>query len=873
MRIRKIEFENINSYVGKVTIDFTDPQYKKNNNQFVISGETGNGKSTILDAISLALYGRTDRLGKITDQNLEEILNRQSGTCMAAVEYECAKGLFRSEFEGGRAYKKRSGNPQKPKYRIYSINHDASRDLLRSSDTSVDRLGNDTEGLTGLSYDQFSRCILIPQGQFDAFLTSSEKEKGNILAKLSNTEHYKKMGTYLWTKCNDKEKDLDTQIKLRDGTFVLSPEEVKEKEERLGELDTEIETLKNKIEAVQAYIDANNRLTQAVQRFESAKKEMLKQEALAGEMEGKKKELEGARKAQACGGEYGVFNSTEKDLAESLQKNRALLENEGKDRKALAAELEQYLSDHRADAELAPVRGQINAEKKNLENLNKTVSELRKGKAELEKQLESGRQNQVVLEARQAALQAEMASYAGQNSQSLARYIRGTLKSGDICPVCGNNFAGADHKHVAQEGREEADKAQPVIAAFLSLEEESDSLQKEISDTQTEVVRIKAGIGAKDEAMEEKEAEKQKHLSEIGSLIAPWGLSLEAGEENAAIDKALGTLRALGEAYGEKKNILEILRAIEQQEQRRDEARQKLEEAMRKNGFLSLDAFLDSRREDKDINRLETDLRAFEKTIQTAEANYRMAEQEYAACQELEQSGKTMEALQEEKKQLENSRDQCSQEIGGIREALKNNEDNKKRREEYEHTIAEIKRELPVLREIKSMIGTKEGDKFQTFVQTIIFGNFLDRADEYFHTMLPEYRMKQHEDMEDGKAVKKLDIDIMQVNNDGTDIRGIKNLSGGEKFIASLALALGIAEFAGQNSAVESIFLDEGFGSLSGEPLQQAIACLKRLGGTGKTLGIITHVEPVIEAFNSLELKAEKRNGRSTLRGPGVTQI
>ncbi len=101
--------------------------------------------------------------------------------------------------------------------------------------------------------------------------------------------------------------------------------------------------------------------------------------------------------------------------------------------------------------------------------------------------------------------------------------------------------------------------------------------------------------------------------------------------------------------------------------------------------------------------------------------------------------------------------------------------------------------------------------------------------------------------------------------------REIGNFSGGEKFIISLSLALAMAEFAGQNGDVECIFLDEGFGTLSGEPLLDAINALKRLSSTGKMLGIITHIETVIQAFNKIE--AQKIGEKSRLYGPGVTYV
>lgn len=111
-----------------------------------------------------------------------------------------------------------------------------------------------------------------------------------------------------------------------------------------------------------------------------------------------------------------------------------------------------------------------------------------------------------------------------------------------------------------------------------------------------------------------------------------------------------------------------------------------------------------------------------------------------------------------------------------------------------------------------------------------------------------------------------IEFHVIERMPDNTEIkRELLNFSGGEKFVISLSLALAMSEFAGQNGDVECIFLDEGFGTLSGKPLDDAIDALKKLSNTGKMLGIITHIDPVIQAFNKIE--AVKSGERSVLKG------
>ena len=231
MKIRKIHFKNINSLRGEHIVDFTVSPLLASQ-LFAITGPTGSGKSTILDVISLSLYCRVPRLGKITKKVISgsgAILTRNTNEAFASVEYECNKGVFRSTWSIST-----SRNNTLRDYEM-ELSDLASNNLLELKKSDIP---GKNEEFIGLNYDQFIKSILLAQGEFAEFLKVNKSERGELLEKITGTGIYRDLGKKAFEKKNQFAKTLEDlrlqQLLLKDS--LLLDEELLESQKRDEEL-------------------------------------------------------------------------------------------------------------------------------------------------------------------------------------------------------------------------------------------------------------------------------------------------------------------------------------------------------------------------------------------------------------------------------------------------------------------------------------------------------------------------------------------------------------------------------------------------------------------------------------------------------------
>ena len=912
MKPLKLTMSAFGSYAGKNVIDFTGQQQ----GIFLITGDTGAGKTTIFDAITYALYNQTSG-GERNGNMMRSQYAQQETETYVELEF-----LYR-----GQTYRVRRNPDYKitktlknGKIREQKVPH--SVELTMPDGTVFPEKKNATDAkiieILGLTADQFSQIVMIAQGDFLKLLYTKSDERKMIFSKLFRTDIYWKIQENL----RRKSMEMDERIQENDRAFeqeksriILLPESeelpldelVERLRERLKDALKEQNLRRANVEELNKKItkyEEINKLFVSLEKIRQTGKEL---EARQAESKERRQQIENARKAdkvlvaeqQNLRQQQEVEQSAQAiaKMTETLANNQEMFETlktqqqeaEAKQKREAAdiqkkmLALEQSFPSYEA---LQNARSEEQQAKKVWEDLGKTSEEsFHKKKAGIAALKEQQKQQEQVVE--QTKKNWEQTSLSASESakhyehmyeaflKEQAGILAENLSAGCPCPVCGSTVHPdpaklSDHAvtelEVEQAKKTRAaaeEKRDMAYAAFEAEKTEKQKLAQAVEKEEADFVLAQTIAKQQRKEAEQNYVSLQKIAEQIREKLVYPSLA-EAKKQYAAMQKALEAAeqeierkRQKVSELAEAMNTLKGQKLAEEENQKTAKklaAKTEKEYAklLEKSGFVSEETYHLAILPERSRSKLEREEKEYESQCLRQQSEQKLLEKQV--------SGKTYtdtaelnEQLKAEKQALKETEKTYME----LHTAYENDRSVLQNCAVYLEKGKKLESEDQVIKSLsKTANGRLSGSAkidFETYIQRQYFKQIIHEANKRLLTMSNhQFILKLKEEANTGRKTNEgLDLSVYSLVTDSE--RDVKTLSGGESFLAALAMALGLSDIVERSAGAihpDMMFIDEGFGSLDAQSRQQAIEVLAELAGDSRMVGIISHVTELKEQID-----------------------
>ena len=951
MKILAIRLKNLTSIEGTVEVDFTaEPLCSAG--IFAISGPTGAGKSTLLDALCLALYDKAPRFAasvesvnladvgdnRINQSDVRNLLRRGTSDGYAEVDFLGVDGhRYRSCWSVRRTRNKVSGSLQPQMMEVKEL--DTGKEF---QGTKKELLAQLVE-LIGLTYEQFTRTVLLAQNDFATFLKSKGAAKAELLEKLTGTGVYSFISQEVFARNKAAQEEV-ALIHNKMSVIELIPEE-----EQLA-LQKEKELLAEKrSEGIKLLAEQNAQLnvvrslkTQEELRTKKQKEEQGEQarlktalDILASQEEGLVRfkaqweaiqpDLKRARQldVQIQSQQEGYIQSqqllqaarkqvreqdkrkqmVEEQLHLSYQTLRRLLNVAGTEDSLLLEQVEETLRQEEGNLSagietnekrlerlnafgypsLADEQVKLQKELARQQNIRQLTEALKKAMSEIEHLEKEAADCSKELSEREVALKTVQRLY--ENARMAVgkdvKALRRQLEEGEACPVCGST---SHPYHREQEVvdtlfRNMEQEYNAATAVYQQVNNRSIALQRDLAHQKMIAGQVREQLSAFQEESADtgNEEQIQQRLGELAKLILEYrNLYAEWQRGDEEIKKLRSHYEALRENVSRCRLAMQKVSAANEQsvllqnaaiaEQKRFEVIEKALDTLRRerSGLLKGKSADEA---EAAVARREGELNL---ALEKARKEVETAQNGLSGLQgELKQIASSIEELQVRQKQIEFP-EQLPEAIKKQQEENLNTErslsiiearllqqaKNKAVVEQIAKELSEKQSVADRWAKLNKLIGSADGAKFKVIAQSYTLNLLLLHANKHLSYLSKRYKLQQ---VPGTLALQVVDCDMCD------EIRTVYSLSGGESFLISLALALGLSSLSSNNLKVESLFIDEGFGSLDAESLRTAMEALEQLQMQGRKIGVISHVQEMSERI-SVQVQVHKKvNGKSVL--------
>lgn len=917
MRPLKLIMSAFGPYAGSTEVDFTSLGER---GLYLITGDTGAGKTTIFDAITFALYGEAS--GEI----------REASMLRSNYADEKTPTFVELSFVlGGKEYRVRR-NPEynRPKARGEGFTLQKSDAELTLPDGKIITRQKDVNQqiveILGIDRSQFTRIAMIAQGDFRKLLFASTEERKKIFQKLFHTHLYQSLQEELKRSSGQLRKEYEAAsastdqyvegilcaqddplqdevqkarehqlpvaeiIELLEGLIASDETAMQHCEQEEQELSAKISAADQTLAIAReqerqkkSFADAKVQLAEETERMTQHK------ENLAQALQQKPKIEELTRKAAALSvrlSEYEQMDHLALEvmrLTKELSKNRQNFEKQSQSLESLQTtlkadkqELDMLQDAGEEEARLTAQIEKILQRKDALQGLGKELSEIEKTEEKLRSVQQKYQKKQTEAENAQASYDNMRKAYLDEQAGILAQ----DLADGEACPVCGS----IHHPHPA-----EISAQAPTKEALEQAGASAEQAAKEAGEASRYAGELRGQLNGQRQALEksakqllgaDSDADLTVQQQETDAELEALQESLQEAEERGTRRKELTAKipeaeETLKRKEAELQELKESAASLTAQRDAAEEQRMRLQETLAYPTKAEAEAKIRQMTKDQKtladgVAGADKALHESEKKLAALDAAINQTRQQLEAHEELDPEAE--EARRETLAMQQRTAAERKQEFHTRVSANRITREQIRTRQAQLETVESKWRWVKVLSDTAGgNLAGKEKIMLETYVQMAYFDRIIARANVRFLVMSGgQYELKRRRGAENNRSQSGLELDVVDHYN-GSE-RSVKTLSGGESFKASLSLALGLSDEIQASAGgirLDTMFVDEGFGSLDEESLQQAMESLAGLADGNRLVGIISHV-PELKTRIEKQIQVHKdRTGGSRVEVRG----
>lgn len=881
MKPVSVRFKCFGPYMDEQFIDFEELE---KNGLFLICGETGAGKTTILDAICYALYCESSgglrgdienmrcKLAEKTDETLVEFIFDSHG----------------KRYKFARAMKYKTKNLHK--YHNCYIWNGTEWEVL---DTGLSQVTARAERLVGLTCGQFRQVIILPQGKFEEFLVSDSKKKEEILVTLFNVQQWSRICEEITRRVNQRAAVLEREkTAIAEGLRRYGCANLEALGEKRVQMETELEALIPQAAAAET-AEAKARETLQIQ-LQVAKdhQELARRQKNLDALKAQEPSIQSleaslvlADRAEQVREVYEQFHGARRELNRAAAAVQDCARREQDAMQALA-EADARLEGHQTFVPAMEEKKGLLLRLENARPVYENLQNLRQCYSQAHIRLQScGRaleEKQQILNIRDGELAAafaeqEQARTAYDRAQiqyrlGIGGILAATLEMGKPCPVCGSREHPAparnEANHVSESQLDKLAKAMSradkAVTAAISARTQAEQARNE---AQSAFGGAREQLAAAQADCENAEKQKIAGIEDTNSLLRVIGRERRELESWETAGKKL--LAAKTEAQGSCLAAkLAMEKAVREQEQaEREFARQNeiWEDRRGEAGFASEQDFLTACLDPREKQRRRERTAAFRSDWKVAESALK--------DQQLAVEGKPLQdiqALQQALNQAEQTRKALVQHQilldSGLNTLRADEKSLALRIERNRDALIALEADQVFARRLSGVHGVS----LQRYVLGVMMNSITAQANRLLQNVYGGRYKLYRTDETTGRTLKGgLELEVFDSQN--SQRRSVRTLSGGEKFLVALSLAIGLSavvQAQGEGIRLEAMFIDEGFGSLDREAIQDALEILQGIRRTAGVVGIISHVEALAETIPArIEITKGKRGSSAKILG------